>query len=297
MTDPKKKKIAFIINPKSGRRTSKLKKESILKHLNTAHFQPLFFLTEYAGHAGLLAASAATEGCEIVVAVGGDGTVNEVAAALVNLGTPLGILPSGSGNGLARHLNIPIQWSKAIKVIEQGKSMHIDGGTLNGSWFFNNCGIGFDARIGHKFSKVSKRGFVSYIETVLKEYAGYKPRNYTFWVDNKKFIRKAFVITVANSSQYGNNAFIAPDAKINDGLFDVCVVNEFPIHEGLNLGIRLFNRTIQHSKYHEIIKGENIRFKKSKKKYNLHFDGEAIKLKKKKINIEMHPEVLPVIIP
>jgi YegS/Rv2252/BmrU family lipid kinase len=297
MSSQEKRKITFIINPKSGRRLWSLKKERILKHLDTKNLSPEFLITEYPGHAKELAFEAVKGGCEIIVAVGGDGTVNEVAATLVNLEASLAILPSGSGNGLARHLKIPMQWSKAIKIIEAGNKKIIDGGTLNDSWFFCTCGIGFDARIGHKFTKINKRGFAAYLKTAVEEYTGYKPRKYAFSVDDEKFVRKAFVITVANASQYGNNAYIAPDALIDDGLFDVCIIKPFPFHKGLSLGMKLFNRSIQYSKYHEVVRGKTIKFKKPKKKYRFHYDGEAVKFGKEKIVIEMHPKTLSVIVP
>ena len=297
MEETKHIKIAFIINPVSGPKRRKIKPKQIVSLLDKSRFDPLFFTTEYRGHASELARNAMDAGCRIVVAVGGDGTVNEVANTLVGTDITLGIIPFGSGNGLARHLKIPLLWQRAVNLLNKGVITQIDSGTLSSFRFFCTCGIGFDSRIGHKFKKVDKRGFLGYLKTILKEYRDYKPRKYTFTIDGEKFERRAFIITIANASQYGNNAFIAPKARINDGLFDVCIIKPFPRALGLSLGIRMFNRSIQNSKYHEVIRGKVVKFKKPKKKYIFHLDGEPAKFRKSKIVATVHPASLNVIVP
>lgn len=292
-----KEKIAFIINPQSGRKNRNVSVESINRFLDTKRFSPKFYKTKYPGHANTLAYQAASEGCKIVVAVGGDGTINEVASALILLKLPLGIVPSGSGNGLARHLKIPLSISKALQIINQGKIIHIDAGKVNESWFFCTSGIGFDAKIGYKFSKLNERGFLGYLKAIIREFSKYKIKKYSFTIDGRKYKRKAFVITVANASQYGNNAFIAPDASTTDGLLDVCIVKSFPRWKVIFLALRLMNRSINQSEYYEYIRGKTISFKKPKKKYILHYDGEPIKFKKGKIQIDVVPKLLQVIVP
>jgi YegS/Rv2252/BmrU family lipid kinase len=292
-----KEKIAFIINPKSGRRKKTDLVSFIRQNLDMEKYSPFFYTTEYSGHASLLATQAISEGCTKIVAVGGDGTVNEVGATVINLNASLGILPRGSGNGLARHLGIPANLLRAIEILNRGQSKRIDAGKLNDIWFFCTCGVGFDARIGHKFTKVSKRGFISYVRTVLKQYKRYKPKKYRFFIDGKKYKRRAFLITIANASQYGNNVYIAPNALIDDGLFDVCIVKPFPFLKFPFLSLKLFNRSIENSKYHEMIRGKEIRFKKPKKKYIFHYDGEPAKFKKEKIRITLHSQCLQVIVP
>ncbi len=292
-----KEKIAFIINPQSGRKNRNVSIESITKFLDSKRFSPKFYTSEHPGHANTLAYQAASEGCKIIVAVGGDGTVNEIASALVLLKLPLGIIPSGSGNGLARHLKIPLSISKALQTINQGKIMHIDAGKVNESWFFCTSGIGFDAKIGYKFSKLNKRGFLGYFKAIIQEFSKYKIKKYSFTIDGRKYKRKAFVITIANASQYGNNAFIAPNASTTDGLLDVCIVKPFPRWKVIFLALRLMNRSINQSEYYEYIRGKTIYFKKPKKKYILHYDGEPIKFKKEKIQIDIVPKLLQVIVP
>ena len=274
-----KVKIAFIINPVSGRNQKPGKVEIIKKYLDVNRFQAFYYTTKHSGHASELVSMAASEGCEIVVAVGGDGTVNEVGGAATELKLTIGIIPTGSGNGLARHLKIPIDTRKAIELINNGSKMLIDAGKLNNKWFFCTCGIGFDAKISLKFSKTKVRGFASYIKTVIREFKRYTPRKYKIYIDNKKFVRKAFLITIANASQYGNNAFIAPGAKIDDGLFDVCILKPFPKLKALLLATMLFKSSIDESRYYEVLKGKIIVFKKPKNKYIFHYDGEPLKLK------------------
>lgn len=292
-----KEKIGFIINPNSGRKNQKVSIGSINKYLDRERYSPKYYQTEYRGHANTLAYQAASEGCKTVVAVGGDGTVNEVASALVLLKLPLGIIPIGSGNGLARHLKIPLSLSKAIHVINKKYVEHIDAGKVNETWFFCTCGVGFDAKIGFKFSKINERGLIGYIKTIIQEFNKYNIKKYRFTIDSKKYKRKAFLITIANASQYGNNAFIAPAASTDDGLFDICIVKPFPRWKVPFLALRLMSGSINQSPYYEFISGTSIRFKKPKKKYIIHYDGEPVKFKKEKIQIDIIPKILPVIVP
>lgn len=289
--------IAFVINPRSGKKWGGLKFDLFMKKLKQEKHAGHLYFTEYRGHAKELTKQLLARGYTIIVAVGGDGTVNEVASELVSTDAALGIVPFGSGNGLARHLNIPMQWSKALRLIETGEEHLIDAGKINHQWFFCTCGVGFDASIGHKFTRVNNRGFTAYLRIVLSEFGKYKSRRYRFSVDGKKFKRKAFVITVANASQYGNNAFIAPGARIDDGIFDVCIIKPFPPVFGFELGLKMFNRSITDSKFYEAYRGRTIKFRKKKKKYNFHYDGEAITFKKEKVVITMHHQVLRVKVP
>lgn len=290
-------KIAFIINPVSGRKKKSETDDIIRKYLDDRLFQASFYTTQYSGHASELVVKAYKEGCKTVVAVGGDGTVNEVGGTATELKLTMGIIPTGSGNGLARHLKIPIDTLKAIKIINNGKLTLIDAGKLNNIWFFCTCGVGFDAKIGRKFSKSKVRGFGSYVTTVIREFGRYNPRKYKIFIDNKKIVRRAFLITIANASQYGNNAYIAPRAKIDDGLFDVCILKPFPVFKSFALAIRLFSRSIDESRYYEVLQGKKIVFKKPKTKYIFHYDGEPIKIKKGKIKITIQAKCLNIIVP
>jgi diacylglycerol kinase (ATP) len=289
------KKIAFIINPKAGRKRSGDIAATIRRYLDTEKYDPVFRYTEFGGHASKIVDELLDEGLDIIIAVGGDGTVNEVARRMINKKATFGIVPKGSGNGLARHLGIPVRLPQAVSVLNRRESMLIDAGRLDKYWFFCTCGLGFDARIGHKFAMSEIRGFRSYMRTIAKEFRKYKPRKYNFKVDDKSYRRRAFLITIANAGQYGNNAYIAPGARIDDGLFNICILKPFPLIKTLFLGLRLFNRSIERTPYMEVIQGKEIVFKKSKKKFVFHYDGEPVKFKKNKVKIVMHHQCLKVI--
>lgn len=289
----KQRDITFIINPVAGRRKNKNISIVITDKLDKDKWNPEFLYTEYAGHATELAKLAIKNGATTIVAVGGDGTVNEIASACVNINVNLAIIPCGSGNGLARDLKIPLSLTKAVQCINEERTFTMDVGIINGRHFFCTCGIGFDARIGHKFAKSTKRGFISYIKITIKEYLRYKPGKFRALIDGKKLKRKVFLITIANARQYGNNAFIAPNAEINDGLLDVCLLKPFPWYASAALGLRLFRKNINKSRYMETLQAKQIQITK-KKKYKFHVDGEPCKLRGP-VEIEIIPLALNVI--
>jgi diacylglycerol kinase (ATP) len=280
-----KEKIAFIINPKSGTSNKNYLPGLIQETINDLEFEVELFFTEYAGHASVLATDLIKKGYSKIIAVGGDGTVNEVAKSLINTNSALGIIPCGSGNGLARSLKIPLKPIDAINLINYGKVISMDYGTINKLPFFCTCGVGFDAHIGNKFATSTKRGLFTYVKETINAYFYYRPRKYTIKIDGEKIKTKAFLVTVANAGQYGNDAYIAPQAELQDGKLDLCILNPFPKHHALNLGFRLFNKTMDRSEYINTIKGQSITIKR-KKKGEVHLDGEpAIMGKKLKIKI------------
>jgi diacylglycerol kinase (ATP) len=288
-------KIAFIFNPISGRKSRFDLHKIIHNYLDNTKYAPEIIETEYAGHAKELVKDCLKKGIKIIIAVGGDGTVNEVASSLHKSGATLGIIPKGSGNGLARSLNIPIDARKAVECINNGHLTTIDIGAINKKFFFCTCGTGFDAKVGHKFSKSKKRGFITYIKTIFREYGAYLPKKYRLKIDGKNLVRRSFLVTVANAGQYGNNAYIAPKAKMNDGKFELCLFKPFPWYTSLFLSFRLFARTIDKSKYIETIQCQSIVFRK-KKKYRFHIDGEPVKFNGK-VKINIIPAALNVIAP
>ena len=222
-----KKRVLFIVNPKSGIGKHKTVEKSVKSDLNKSIFDYHFEYTKYPHHATEIAVEQRVN-YDIIVAVGGDGTVNEVASALVGHSTALAIIPSGSGNGLARHLNIPLKINKAIQVINDHKIIKIDSIKINDRYSVNVSGIGFDAYISHLFSKSKRRGPLSYIQLISREFTSYKSASYTLEIDGVKIATDAFLISFANSSQYGNNVQIAPNAMIDDGFIDVCIIKDFP---------------------------------------------------------------------
>ena len=212
--DEEKKKISFIINPKSGTQS----KEQILhlldEKLDKAKYVQEVIYTEYAGHAVEIAAQKAKENVHAVVAIGGDGTINEIARSLVHTKTALGIIPCGSGNGLARHLQISMEPKKAIEIINEGIIDVIDYGKINEVPFFCTCGVGFDAFVSLKFAKAGRRGPLTYLEKTLLESLKYQPETYELETEDGTLKYKAFLIACGNASQYGNNAYIAPQAML-----------------------------------------------------------------------------------
>jgi len=214
------------------------------------------------------------EGVKVIFAVGGDGTVNQLARMLVDKDMVLGIVPTGSGNGLAGHLHIPRQPRKALKVINNPQIREIDYAYINGIPFFTTAGIGFDAEVTRNFNQHSHRGFRGYLEAIIKVIHKYKSDTYTIEYDGKQKIVNAFLLTFANASEYGSGAYIAPQADTSDGLIDVCLLKPFPLTAVPGLVIRLFTKRIQKSKYVESMRCQNITIQKGKPG-SLHFDGEG----------------------
>lgn len=287
------KNILFIINPISGGKDKRSLPDKIIQYLDLEKFNPDFVFTERINHAHELAKRAIDMGVDIVVAVGGDGTLNEVASVLVGSDQIMGIIPLGSGNGLARTLGIPVNEKEAIQRLNELKVDHIDSGIFNNRHFFGIAGIGFDAHVSACFASNQTRGLTGYIHTVLTEVIGYQSQHYTIEVDGKLFEREAFIISIANSSQYGNNAYIAPLASVRDGLLDVCIIRRFPLYYLPMIGFHLANKTAHQSKYIEIIKGKDIKIRREKAGI-VHLDGEP-ELMEANIQIMVNPFSLHVI--
>ena len=270
-----KKNILFIINPISGGKN----KANFIK-LAQANLNPDLFNAEYVfsqavGHAHQLAAQAVKQDVDLVVAVGGDGTINEVASAVEGSGKIMGIVPCGSGNGLARALKIHLNQREAILALNRLHTEKIDTGMFNNRSFYNMAGIGFDAHISSCFAKIARRGLQGYVRTAFNEITRYKPENYRIEIDGNVLERQAFMVCLANSSQFGNNAHVAPKASLRDGLLDVCIIKPFPLYHFPMMGLHMFTRTADRSRYVEIIKGKNIRITRQHEG-SVHVDGEPL---------------------
>lgn len=236
-------------------------------------FRATFYRTRFAGDATAVAKQLVAEGYDIVVAIGGDGTVNEVAQALVGADAALGIVPVGSGNGLARHLHIPLDVGKALKLIATAKPRRIDCGLMNGAPFFCTAGVGFDALIGNLFAQAGARGFFAYVRQTFKAFMSYNPEVYDLAIDGATIRRRAFLITFANASQWGNNACIAPTASASDGLVDVVVVGRFPLYRAPEVAVRLFTRQVGKLRFVETFKCRAATVERAHSGY-IHYDGE-----------------------
>jgi len=290
-----KEKILFVINPVSGKKLKDYIPDFIKQTFAEDIFDITIFYTSFSGEATQMIKQSLNKGYKKIVAVGGDGTVNEVASAITETDVVLGIVPTGSGNGLARHLKIPMNVRKALWIIKKGYPIKMDFGMINDQKFFCTTGVGFDAHIGHVFSKAHTRGFVSYLKATLSEFKQYQPMRYEISMNGTTYMRDAFLITFANASQYGNNAHIAPKAMIDDGKIDVSIMRSFPIISAPNLGTRLFIKTIDKSHYVETFQCKKIVVKR-KEPGVVHFDGEPVEMGEI-LNIKVVPKGLNVIVP
>ncbi len=289
------KSIVFIINPVSGVGKQNRVENLIRERLDGSVYHAEIVFTKSQGHATELSKKAVEEGVDIVVAVGGDGTVNEIAAGLVDTNTALAILPAGSGNGLARHLKIPMNLKRAVDVINGGNIRKIDTATINNQLFVNVAGVGFDAAVAKKFAVAGKRGFSTYLKITVSSYKSYKPKQYILEIDGKVIRRRALLVSFANSSQFGNNTTIDPSASVSDGWIDVCIVGKMPYWKTFFLAPLLFLKKFDQTKYIEIIRAKEVVLRRQKGK-SIHLDGDH-QLMGKELTMKINPLSLKVIAP
>lgn len=285
-----KKSIIFIVNPISGTQGKDEIPGLIDELLDHDRFDAEVCTTEYAGHAAEIAKEAAGRGVDLVVAVGGDGTVNEVARSLVHSQSALGIIPCGSGNGLARHLCIPMDVRRAIQIINHCQIEQFDYGVINGLPFFCTCGMGFDAFISLKFAEAGKRGPITYVENVLKEGLKYRPETYEVADESGTTRHKAFLIACANASQYGNNAYIAPGATMKDGMMDVIIMEPFDALEAPQIAADLFMKTLGNNSKIKTFRARSLTIHRQQPGA-IHYDGDPVMTG---TDVEVHIEHLGI---
>lgn len=288
------KKVNVIINPVSGTKS----KKNIPRQLtcfDTSGFDVEIFFTQYQGHATEIAANAVRNKVDYVIAVGGDGTINEVAKALVNTDTVLGIIPSGSGNGLARDLSIPLNIKKAVGVLTENNVKQIDYGIANNNIFFCTCGVGFDALVSREVLNQPSRGKLMYAKSMLKVYYNFSPEKYKITCAEGTFEDEAFLVTCANASQYGNNGFIAPFADIQDGKMDIAILKPLSALRLTQTAIQLVSKNISNnSRLVEIITSEAVIERETCG--IMHLDGNAIETDKD-IHVKIIRQGLNVLVP
>ena len=288
-----KKRIVFVVNPISGTQGKKAILKWIDERLDQSIYDYSIVKTEYAGHATQIAANAVQEKVDVVVAIGGDGTINEIARSLVHTNTALGIIPCGSGNGLARHLRIPMEPKAAIDVLNRGCELCIDYGKINNIPFFCTCGVGFDAFISLKFADSGKRGLLTYLENTLHESLTYQPETYEIENEEGTMKYKAWLIACGNASQYGNDAYIAPQASLTDGLMDVTIMEPFTVLDVPSLSFQLFNKTIDQNSRVKTMRAKKIKIHRVNDGV-MHFDGDPL-MAGKELEVEIIPAGLRVI--
>lgn len=290
-----RKKIVFIINPISGV-SGKINWITLATRMLAKDYDLEFKQTLYKGHACKLAQEAVNTKIAIVCAVGGDGTVNEIASALIGTDTALAILPLGSGNGLARELGIStLLPNRAIEIIRNGNIKKIDHGLVNGIPFFCTCGVGFDALISQKFAKRKRRGIFGYLMLIIKEYFKYNPQIISLHTKDKIITRKAFLVNCANTRQFGNNAYIAPKADFTDGLMNITIVKPVKMLNAIRLSMTLFDKRINSLNYTETFECDKVVLE-IPEGAAFHYDGEPIELDRK-VHVSIVKHDLNVIVP
>ncbi|MCD8388013.1 MAG: diacylglycerol kinase family lipid kinase [Bacteroidales bacterium] len=271
-------KMMLIVNPISGVNSKEGLSDILVEKLTAKGFDVELAFTGAKGDATRLANEAVARGFGSVTVCGGDGTVNEAACALCGTGVTLGIIPSGSGNGLARHLGIPIDEMLSLDVIGARESIECDCGIANGKLFFCTFGMGFDATVSWKFATEKRRGRMTYIKNVMEEFGKYEPTTYTITADGQTFTRNAFLVACCNASQYGNNAFIAPEASITDGQLDLVIIESGNVLQMLLAGFDIISGMVPYNNHIETLRVKEVKIQPDCASSYAHIDGEPLQM-------------------
>lgn len=266
-------KATFIVNPISGRSSKESIVGAIAGSVDMDRYEVTIRFTAAPGHATTLASEAVQSGQQLVVAVGGDGTVNEVACALVGTDAALGIIPCGSGNGLARHLHIPMNPRKAIEILNQGQIRRIDTLTVNGTPCFCTAGVGYDAFVSEEYAKEPTRGLVTYVRKAVENWFDYTPEQYLIETEEGMFSRTALAITCANANQWGNGFHVAPKASLTDGLIDVTIIHPIKPLNALPMPVQILGYSFDKNPGVETFKTSGLTIRRATPA-PLHIDGE-----------------------
>ena len=292
-----KEKILFIVNPISGHHDKSKFPSIVEKLIDKDKYDYTITFTEYGGHAVELTKQAIDNQYDIIVAVGGDGTINEVATTMIGASQTFAIVPYGSGNGLARHLHLPLKPKKVItEVINKGVKSKIDTASMNGVPYISIAGVGFDAIIADFFAKDPKRGIKTYVKLVTKEYLHFQPEKYHLILDDVVEIDcEPLFISFANSNQFGSNAVVSPTASLNDGLLDVCIFKKPSFLQVPIIAERLLTKRIDRTRIVDIHKAHKIKVIREKEEI-ANIDGEA-KMMPKDVVVEIYPLSLNILLP
>jgi YegS/Rv2252/BmrU family lipid kinase len=291
----KLKSALFVVNKFSGGGYRPDVEGLIIEQCKKLNIESTIEFTQNPGHATELAKGAVDQKLDFVFAVGGDGTVNEVAQGLLGSQVTMGILPRGSGNGLARHLSIPMSFKKALEIIPLHRTQRIDTLSVNGKLSVNVSGIGFDGHVAGLFANKAKRGLVGYAKLVLKEFLSFKSFEAKIRMNGTSFQSKSFIIALANSSQFGNNARVAPQASVCDQLIDVCFIQKVPMLQAIGFARKMFSGRLDQSRFVEIIKTNQVTIELDES-ISYHIDGEAMAGTDKFI-VELKPASLKILVP
>lgn len=289
-------RICFIINPISGINRNPQK---IVRWIETTlepsghEFEILY--TRESGDGARLAREAVEKGCDMVTAVGGDGTINEVGSGLVNSAAALGVIPAGSGNGFSRNFSIPLDQRKAIRLLLNPAMVRIDVGRINNRFFFNVAGIGLDAEISRYFEQFGIRGSLPYFFVGTRAFVNYRPDTVKISFSDRELEVRPLVLSIANASQYGNGAVIAPQARPDDGLLDLCILDPMPVWKAVQRLPRLFNGTINQVEGFQSYQVDSLTIRRSQPGF-VHTDGNPF-WEAPVLHIEVLPKALRLAVP
>lgn len=290
-----KRKYLTIINPHSGTSRKTSIPELAYNILSENGSELYFVYTNEQGHVAQIIDDVAGQGFDVVIGVGGDGTINEVADAVRPTDMTMGIIPMGSGNGLARSLDIPMDPEAALEVIRKGYIKRIDCCEANGFPFFVTFGVGFDAQVTASYDQKSFRGPLSYVLSTVDQFIKHKSSLYRLHLNGEVIEQKAFLVTCANADQYGNNAIIAPEAELDDGLFDVVVIRNMSLLKAPQVAINLFTKNINESASIDIYRTDHLVIEREEEDY-AQVDGELLELGRR-IEITIQKQQLPILVP
>lgn len=269
------KRYMMIVNPASGTVSKHRVVPHICKKLKRYGIEFEICPTKGPGHATELARLAAEQGYHTVIACGGDGTVNEIATGLCGTDTALAIIPTGSGNGLARHLGIPVDIDSSIRVLSKNNIIKADYGTANGKPFFCTFGVGFDAAVSERCARQKRRGIIMYLKNTVNEYIKFSPEEYVIETDGKVITDRAFLVVCCNASQYGNNAFVAPYASVTDGELDLTIVHAGNFLTQALVGVDMLTGNISKNALVNTIRTSEVTIHR-KHEGAAHLDGDAV---------------------
>lgn len=291
-----KRTIVFIINPKAGLGRFKSVKNIVKKFLDKDLFEYSLFYTEYPGHAARLAHTAVQSQVDIVVVAGGDGSINEVASEIYGTNIILGIIPIGSGNGLARQLNIPLRVNKAVKLLNEISVTRIDMAFINEIPFVSIAGVGFDGEVAKSYLCAAKSGFKSYFQTISLMFGAYKPKKYTLWIDEKKHLLKALMITFTSANRLGYDSCLSSKTSAEDGLINISIVEKPPLLKAPIVAHLLYFKRFEKSQYVKTYRAKEAVIRK-KRKVPVNIDGEPLETDSKNLYIRAEKEALRIIVP
>ncbi len=288
------KKVLFIVNKYAGTGFQPQVEGLMVDACEANDVECTIEFTRDRGHATELARGACTKDFQYVIAVGGDGTINEVAQGLVHTNMPMGVISRGSGNGLARHLGIPLKIKEGLKSLFDSRVLAMDTFTVNGKLSLNVSGIGFDGHIANLFGGKSKRGLAGYVKLTVQEYIQFKEFDFQLSYTDQTINQQAFIVAIANSSQYGNNARIAPTASVCDGLLQVTMLKKVPAYRA-DFIYNMFAGDIQKSIFCETLEASSLLLKTSRPTA-YHIDGEPCGIDDS-FEIKVQPSTLQVLVP